>query len=178
MKTLFSYTVKLTWAVNSSLNERAIRKLLNGNDLLPRKNILKCIGLDFLERKFLNFLKFPVTRETDTKTKLNNLEKLQFLNDKNDQNTKIAKCEMFFCITVIFIIQILQNFSAFFGVSYSGERKFDRIAGISFPENPGRRHVMVMQCQETFSAILELYFSLHFTCFIKKYLFVILLVWS
>ena len=38
----------------------------------------------------LNSIKFSLTRETDTK-KLSNFARLQFLNDKNDQNTIFLK---------------------------------------------------------------------------------------
>ena len=45
--------------------------------------------LDFSVLDYLNSLRFPLTRETDTK-KLSSFSKLQFLNDKVEQNTNFA----------------------------------------------------------------------------------------
>ena len=48
-------------------------------------------GLDFYVLDFFSILSdLPLTREIDTK-KLSNFEKLQFLNDRIDQNTNFAK---------------------------------------------------------------------------------------
>ena len=60
--------------------------------------------LDFFVLNFFSILSdLPLTREIDTK-KLSNFEKLQFLNDRIDQNTNFAKWRLFLII-VNFIIQ-------------------------------------------------------------------------
>ena len=79
----------------------------------------------------LNSIKFSLTRETDTK-KLSNFARLQFLNDKNDQNTIFLKFTNSFFVQVIANfysskIEILQNCSAFGGVSFYRERKSKKI---------------------------------------------------
>ena len=74
---------------------------------------------------------FPLTRETDSQKKLSNFAKLQFLYDKIDQNTnfvKLPSLKWLFCIgNSTFLTKFCKIAQLFLCVSFSGERKFERI---------------------------------------------------
>ena len=70
--------------------------------------------------------------------------KLQFLDDKIDQNTNFAKC--FFLYNWNFIIHKLKFCKIaqlFLFVSFSRERKYERIERISFSQNPNLRVILI-----------------------------------
>ena len=85
-----------------------------------------CIEFSF------NPLRFSLTRETNTN--------IQFLNDENDQNTNFAilpsdKCG-FFSVSLKVIYNCSAFGSSYFFVSFSGERKSERIKRKYKSQNP------------------------------------------
>ena len=90
------------------------------------------------KRHSLNSLIFSLTRETDTQEKLSNFEKLQSLNDKIPVlQKKLFAIWQNWCFGHFYHlgIEVLQNFSASFCLSFSHEKKIWGNERIYFSEN-------------------------------------------